>query len=378
MANVDGAEFVGCDLHYHADKPTFDKDPSTLEGHTHRPVSINGKRQLVIDMHSHCQVMAVWPLIKGRPEIGPEDPFNFHSPTDDDSSPFDKGPLSRVETVTDRLAEMDKQGVDMQVLSGAVEQYYYWSDRDLAAEIVSVQNDKLTEVAAAHPDRFVPLAHVALHHPDLAAEQLQHAVKNLGHRGCMITGSVNDLELSDPMFHPFWAKAEELDCVVFIHPRSFTAGGSRLEGKGFLKNIIGNPLETTVALSHLIYEGTLDRFPGLKIAAAHGGGYLPSFIGRSDHGHNSADRGARGDEKKKPSEYLKQLYFDTLVYNTENLSHLINECGIGQLMLGTDHPFGMTNENPVAHILSTPGLSDDDIEALLSGNAKKLFKVDHV
>ena len=139
--------------------------------------------------------------------------------------------------------------------------------------------------------------------------------------------------------------------------------------------MIGNPLETTTALAHLVYEGTLDRFPGLKIAVAHGGGYFASYIGRFNHGHNGGDRGGKGLEKKKPSEYLKMLYFDTLVYGTQNLAHLIEEVGVEQLMLGTDHDFGMTNRNPVAHLLSVKGLSEADIESILSGKAKELFKI---
>jgi aminocarboxymuconate-semialdehyde decarboxylase len=302
-------------------------------------------------------------LIEGRPELNGKNPFA-------------QGPLKPVEDLPTRLAEMDRMGIDMEVLSISVGQYFFWAERDLADRIVRLQNEKLTEVAAAHPDRFVPLGAVALQYPDLAAEQLDHAVKNLGHRGCMVTCSVDGKELSDPHFHPFWAKAEELGCVVFIHPRGFPDGARRFAGKGFLENIIGNPLETTMALAHLIYEGTLDRFPGLKIVAAHGGGYLPSYIGRFDHGHNSEDRGGRGAERKKPSEYLRQIYFDTLVYNTGNLTHLINECGIEQLVLGTDHPYGMTNVNPIAHLLSVPGLSEDDIEAVLSGTLKRLLNLD--
>ena len=358
----EGLEFVGCELTYRPDEPAFAKDPSTVESHTHRPITINGKRMLVIDMHAHSQVSDVWPLIEGRAELGGE---NF----------FAQGPLMSVEDLPTRLAEMDKMGVDMEVLSISVEQYFYWAERDLAAEIVRVQNEKLTEVSAAYPDRFVPLGAVALQHPDLAAEQLQHAVTNLGHRGCMITCSVEGQELSDPRFHSFWAKAEELGVVVFIHPRGFSQSDVRLAGRGYLTNVIGNPLETAVALAHLIYEGTLDRFPGLKIVAAHGGGYLPSYIGRFDHGHDSDDRGGRGGEARKPSDYLKQLYVDTLVYSTENLAHLIEVCGVSQIVLGTDHPFGMMNQNPIAHLLSVPGLNDADIEAILNGTVSRLLKL---
>ena len=359
----DGIDFVGCELTYRPDKPTFASDPSTVESHTHRPVTINGKRMLVIDMHAHSQVSDVWPLIEGRSELGGE---IFYA----------QGPLKRVEDLATRLAEMDRMGIDMEVLSISVEQYFYWAERDLAAEIVRVQNEKLTEVSVAYPDRFVPLGAVALQYPDLAAEQIEHAVKNLGHRGCMITCSVEGRELADPRFHPFWAKAEDLDIVVFLHPRGFAQSELRLEGRGYLSNVIGNPLETTVALAHLIYEGTLDRFPGLKIVAAHGGGYLPSYIGRFDHGHIGDDRGGRGAEAKVPSDYLKQLYFDTLVFKTENLAHLIEECGASQLVLGTDHPFGMMNLNPIAHLLSVPGLSDADIEAILNGTISKLLKLE--
>jgi aminocarboxymuconate-semialdehyde decarboxylase len=359
----DGIEFVGCDLTYHPDEPAFAKDPTTTKSHTHRTVTINGKQMLVIDMHAHSQVPDVWPLIDGRPELHGE---NF----------FAQGPLKPVEHLPTRLAEMDRMGIDMEVLSISVEQYFYWAERDLAAEIVRIQNEKLTEVTAAYPDRFVPLGAVALQYPDLAAEQLEHAVKNLGHRGCMITCSIDGHELSDPRFHPFWAKAEDLNVIVFIHPKGFVQSGSRLEGRGYLRNVIGNPLETAVALSHLIYEGTLDRFPGLKIVAAHGGGYLPSYIGRFDHGHSSNDHGGRGAEAKKPSDYLGRLYFDTLVYSTENLAHLIETCGVSQIVLGTDHPFGMMNQNPIAHLLSVPGLSEADIESILNGTIKELLKLD--
>jgi aminocarboxymuconate-semialdehyde decarboxylase len=354
-------EFVGCDLHYHADKPG-EKDPSTLESSTPRPVSINGKRMTVIDMHAHCQLSNVWPLVEGREELGGSNPY--------------EGQLKETENIDIRLRHMDEMGTDMEVLSIGSEQHFAWAEYDLAEQIVTMQNETLTEVCGANPDRFVPLGVVSMQHPKLAAAQLEHSVKNLGHRGCMITCNIMGQELSDSKFHPFWAKAEELGCVVFLHPRVSKTENKRLQGRGYLTNMIGNPLETTTALAHLIYEGTLDRFSGLKIAASHGGGYLPSYIGRFNHGHNSADRGGKGLEKKKPSEYLKMLYFDTLVYSTQNLAHLIEEVGVEQLMLGTDHDFGMTNRNAVAHLLSVKGLSDAEIESILNGKAKELFKID--
>jgi aminocarboxymuconate-semialdehyde decarboxylase len=270
---------------------------------------------------------------------------------------------------------MDATGIDVQALSIAVGQYFHWADPDLAAKIVRAQNEKLAEVCATHPERFVAIGAVALQHPDLAASQLEHAMKELGHRGVMVTGSVDGMELADPKCDPFWAKAEELGAVVFVHPRGFPAAEARLQGNGRLDNIIGNPLETTIALSHLIFEGTLDRYPGLKLVAAHGGGYLPAYIGRSDHCHSTDDRGCRGEEQKSPSDYLKQIYFDSLVYRTQNLQQLIDEAGASQIVLGTDYPYGMQNRNAVAHVLSVPGLTDDQREAILGGTLAELLKL---
>jgi aminocarboxymuconate-semialdehyde decarboxylase len=359
----DGVEFVGCDLQYHDDKPAFSKDPTTLECQTHRPVMVNGKRMLTVDVHAHCLIHGVKHLVEGRAELGGKDPFD------------DPGKV-RVADIPTRLEDMDAMGLDIQALSVLTPNHFNWAERELAEQLVSINNDKMAEICGDYPDRFVAFALVALQHPELAAQQLEHAVKKLGMRGAMIGANIEGEDLSDPRFHPFWAKAEELDVVIFIHPFDFKGGGDRLKGKGFLNNTIGNPLDTSIALAHMIYEGTLDRFPGLKIVAAHGGGFFPSYIGRYDHGHNSNDRGGRGDEVKKPSDYLKQLYFDTLVFGTENLAHLINTCGVDQLVLGTDHPAGMANINPVAHILSVPGLSEDDIEKVLGGTLQKLLKLD--
>ena len=362
---VAGITFVGCALSDMASATAsvaVARDPDTLQSDFPRPVVVNGKRMRVVDVHCHTEVSEVAPLVAGRKELGGMDPYR-------------KNPLTRARDVSVRLEDMDGTGIDVQALSISVGQYFHWAEPDLAAKIVLLQNEKLTEVCATHPDRFVPIGAVALQHPDLAAAQLEHAVKNLGHRGVMITGSLDGEEISNPRFNPFWAKAEELGVVVFLHPNGFDEGKKRLQGRGRLENIIGNPLETTVALSHLIFEGTLDRYPGVKLVAAHGGGYLPSYIGRSDHCHTSDDRGCRGAEEKKPSDYLKQIFFDSLVYRTENLRHLINEAGVGQIVLGTDYPYGMENRNAVAHVLSVPGLTDEERESILGGTLSGLLKL---
>jgi aminocarboxymuconate-semialdehyde decarboxylase len=199
-------------------------------------------------------------------------------------------------------------------------------------------------------------------------------MKKQGLRGAAIGGSVLGENFSDPKYHPVWAKAEELGAVLFIHPQSTPELSARFKGNGWLSNTIGNPLETTIALQHLIFEGTLDRFPALKIIAAHGGGYLPSYAPRSDHACFVSPQNCNAEIqlKKKPTEYLNQLYFDALVFTPEALRHLAAQVGASQIMLGTDHPIPW-EEHPVDHVFATTTLSDQDKAAILGGNAARLF-----
>ena len=318
-----------------------------------REVAINGKRIRTVDLHAHCHIPEANALLGYKQNfpslyIGPE-----------------------------RIQAMDEQGIDIEALS-INPNFWDKAERDQAAAVIKLQNEKLAEICAKIPDRFVGLASVSLAYPDLAAEQLQTAVKQLGLRGVIIGGSVNGTELSDPKLDPFWAKAEQLGIIVFIHPQGtpeLEASG-RLKGSGGLTNVIGNPLETTIALSHLIFEGTLDKYPGLKVCGAHAGGYLPSYVGRSD-----AMCANRPDQctvalKRKPSEYLRggQLYFDSMVFTEEGLRHLIAEVGIDHIVMGTDHPFAWTKTS-VDHILNQPGISDADRIAMLSETASKLLGI---
>jgi aminocarboxymuconate-semialdehyde decarboxylase len=316
-----------------------------------REVVVNGKRVRTVDLHAHCHV----------PEA--------------DALMGLKVPLASLLVSPERIKAMDQQGIDIEALS-LNPIFWYKAGPDLAGQVVKLQNEKLAEICAAQPDRFVGLASVALQHPDLAAAQLEDAVKNLGLRGALIAGSVNGEELSDPKFHPFWAKAEELGVLIFIHPQGSaelrTSG--RLKGNGVLENVIGNPLETTIALSHLIFEGTLDSYPGLKICAAHGGGYLPSYAARSDQGCVTFPARCTRALAKKPSEYLRQLYYDSMVFTSEGLHHLIAEVGASQIVMGTDYPFPWTTTS-VDHILNTPGLSDAERTAILGETAAKLLDI---
>lgn len=326
-----------------------------------REVVVAGRRVKTIDIHCHCFVPEIWELMKNFKEAQPLKQF-VDGP---------QAPKLNVNTLEFRLQQMDEWGIDIQAVSIAPE-YNYWADRDLARRIVQIQNQKIAELCAAHPNRFVGIGTVAMQYPDLATEQMEEGAKKLGLRGFEIGGSINGEELSAPKFHPFWAKAEELGSLIFIHPAGFAEGEKRFEGKGRLDNLIGNPLETTVALSHLIFEGTLDRFPGLKICAAHGGGFLPSYSGRSDRCFGDPQSCKTG--QKRPSEYLKQLYYDSLVFTNEGMRHMIAEVGASQIVLGTDYPFGWESD-VVGYILGVPGLNNDQKKAILNGNAAKLLRI---
>jgi aminocarboxymuconate-semialdehyde decarboxylase len=273
-----------------------------------------------------------------------------------------------------RLGEMDKQGVDIEVIS--INPFWYEAERDLAAEVCKINNETLAELCARHPDRFLAFASVTLQDPALAVEQLETAVKKFGMKGPAVGASCAGEEFSDPKFHKFWAKCEELGVLTFIHPQSTPELNKRFKGNGWLANTIGNPLDTTICLSKLIFEGTLDKFPRLKICSAHGGGYLPSYAPRSDHPCRVAPWHCNPEVKlkKKPTEYLRMMYYDTLVFTSEMLRHLAAEVGSDRLVIGTDHPIPW-HQDPVSHIMNAPGFSDDERIAMLGGTAAKLLGI---
>ncbi|MFO1161088.1 MAG: amidohydrolase family protein [Reyranellaceae bacterium] len=324
------------------------------------PVAVNGKKVKTIDVHAHCHFREAGALLGADAAAVQLPPV--------------RGAAEAFIEIDRRLKAMDTQAVDMEVLS--INPFWYGRDRDLAAQIVKIQNEKLAELCASKPDRFAAFASLTLQAPDLAVTELETAVKKQGLKGAAIGGMVAGVEFSDPRFHPVWAKAEELGVPLFIHPQGVPELSKRLSGNGWLGNTIGNPLETTIALSHLIFEGTLDRFPGLKVIAAHGGGFLPSYADRSDHACMVGPAGCSADIKlkKKPSEYLKQLYFDSLIFSPEAIRHLVAQVGSGQVVLGSDYPYPW-QLNPVDHIFACDSLKDDEKIAVLGGTAAKLLNI---
>jgi aminocarboxymuconate-semialdehyde decarboxylase len=328
--------------------------PQAAAPGTRREVRVGGKRVKVIDIHAHGAVAELADVVKGTP-----------------LERYTRGGLRPLGP--DRMQELDKRGIDVQVLDI---NFFWWyaADRDLATKIVQVQDEGLSKWCAAHPDRFVAFTSPALQFPELAAQQTEHAVKNLGMRGVAIGGHVAGEPLSLPKYDPFWAKVQELGVMVFMHPNNAenVAKMDAFSGAGDLGNVVGNPLETGLFLTHMIFDGTLDRFPGLKICGAHAGGYLPSYLGRTDVACDVRPN-AKCVNKRHPREYMHdQILADSMVFTAEGVRHLVAEMGPGQVVYGTDIPYVWPDT--VDAILEA-AIPDGQKEAILGGNLAKLLKL---
>ncbi|TQJ47082.1 MULTISPECIES: amidohydrolase family protein [Streptomyces] len=328
----------------------------------------------VVDFHGHLAVPAAEAIVAGTPGLAAElaAEQRAHSPA---SLAVNRAQLERLRPrltdVSARLADLDAMGVDAQVV-GPMPMHHYWADPATAARLARTVNEAVAAHCAAAPARLHGLGTVPLQHPDLAVTLLAEAVGELGLHGISVSTTVHGRELADPAHDPVWRAAEETGAVVFVHPWGCSLG-ERL-ATHYLGNTVGQPVETAVALSHLIFTGVLDRFPGLRLVAAHGGGYLPTYIGRSDHAWRvRAD--ARGCAEP-PSAYLRRMWFDALVYTPRALRHLVAEVGADRVVLGTDHPFDMGVGDPLAR-LDAAGLSPADRAAVAGGTALDLLLKGH-
>jgi aminocarboxymuconate-semialdehyde decarboxylase len=271
-----------------------------------------------------------------------------------------------------RMRDFDAMGLDAQVISPAPGQCYYNVPPEVGIQAARLVNQGVAAIAARMPRRIpAALGSVPLQAGgEAAAAELDYCMTDLGLRGVEVLAHVGDLELSDPGFEPFWAAAEALGAVVLIHPSGFTE--PRRFGRFYFSNVIGNPLDTTMALHHLIFDGVLERYPDLKIIASHGGGFLPAYSGRIDHAWG-ARSDSHGNLPKPPSYYLKKFYLDTIVFTPHQLAALVDLFGVEKILLGTDYPYDMGEYDPIGHVNSVPSLSGTDRAAIAGGNAKLLF-----
>jgi aminocarboxymuconate-semialdehyde decarboxylase len=324
----------------------------------------------IVDVHAHVLLPEIERAVAGRPGLAElralEDRRNGPEALKV-NGPMIAERLPRLTRVDARLADMDAAGVDVQIVSPSPSHYHYWADPGLAREVCELAAEGVAAHIGQAPDRLYGLGLAPLQHPELMTEALDHAL-GLGLKGVEISSHAPGRELSDPAYEPFWAHAAATGAVVFLHPFGCTLD-ERLD-RYYLSNIVGQPVENAVALSHLIFSGVLDRHPGLRILAAHGGGYLPTYPGRADHGWRVRPDARRCAEP--PSAYLRRIWFDSLVYEPAALRALIDAVGVSQVVLGSDHPFDMGVTDPVDRVRAALG-DGPDLDAVCGGNALRLF-----
>ena len=326
-----------------------------------------------IDVHCH---LATPPSRAGiephrRPEFEPYDYFMGQESIDHNKVMF-PSIVDQLTKPAARLEHMDRMGVDIQGLATFVSEYFYWAPAAEAAESARMQNDNLASAASAHPDRFALFgATVPLQDVDRAIAEMDRVVDELGFKGLQIGGTVDGHNLDEPRFRPFWAAVEAKGVPVILHPNGYPE--SHRFGDYFLTNCIGNPLETMVAVTRMIFGGLFEEHPGIKLVLLHGGGYLPFYCSRADHTWEVRPETRVKIPDRPPSDYMKMLYYDTMVFQPLYLRHLVEIVGADRVMLGTDYPFDMGETDPVGLIDATDGISAAERDEIKGGTAARLF-----
>ena len=337
------------------------------------PAHARGK-WFTADIHCHVRSDKAAALVEGHEEVSR---WFLETQASAESRAINRqnGERTRAQgnSAEQRIADMDHMGIDIQAISPAPRQTYYGADPDLGLATARILNDEIAEMCGCYPDRFTGLGTVPFQAPELALAELDRLHKSLGFRGIEIMTHVAGEDLSEPRFRKIFARCEELGLLVFMHPDGFTE--ARRFKDHYFANVIGNPLDSTVAVHHLIFGGVLEDHPNLKIVVAHGGGYLPAYSGRIDHAAS-----ARPDccERihRMPTSYLKRVYFDALVYTPHQLEYLVEQYGADHILMGTDYPADMGEDDPIGMIEGTPGLDDVERRAILGRNAARLLNLE--
>lgn len=327
---------------------------------------------LTVDCHGHMAVPAADELVRPHLPAAQLDAVKYASQASRDVNQIQNADRMPLMIGTEgRLKDMDRMGLDVQVMSPVPPQFNYQADAGLCAEASQIINDGLAG-AAASSDRLVAIGTVPLQDCDRAIAEMERCMGELGMPGLELGANAGSDEISAERLEPFWARAEELGATILLHPTSFAS--DRLS-QHYLTNVIGNPLETTVAVAHLIFDGVLDRYPGLKIILSHGGAYTAAYTARMDHAWG-ARPDCRGRISRPPSEYMAQLYLDTIVFATDQLEHLHRKFGADHLLIGTDYAFDMGEFDPIEHVQQTSGIDAEGVAKICGGNAVELFGLD--
>jgi aminocarboxymuconate-semialdehyde decarboxylase len=329
---------------------------------------------MMIDVHGHASVPAAAALAQSSPGFEAQLAANSSRYRDPQTAAYMNRITPewdhRLVAVSERMKMMNATGIASQFVSINPGQYYYWADESLATDLVETVNHHIAGLATDHPSAIVPIATVALQHPNLATEQLRDAMICKGMAGVQISTSAGGRDLSSPEFESLWSAAEETGAMIILHPLGSKELLDRL-APSYLNNIVGQPFESTLAISHLIFSGVLDRHPDLRICSVHGGGYFPHYLGRGDHAW-----GVRPDSHsmdRKPSEYLDRFWFDSLVHSPAILRALIDVVGADRVVIGTDYPFDMGDEHPDRTLASLDWLLPVDRQLIARENALSLL-----
>jgi aminocarboxymuconate-semialdehyde decarboxylase len=321
-----------------------------------------------IDVHTHVLTEETMGLLaKESPKIAPR-----LTPIDADIAvleaagvpyrPFPRGGYD----IERRLADMAAAEVDVQVLSATPQTYFYDQEPALAAACAAIQNDQIAKLTKTHPNHFLGIATLPMQAPQRAADELTRAVSSLGLRGAMIGSNALGKNLDDPSFEPLWSAAAELGAFMLIHPVS-VAGIDRLRSY-YLNNLIGNPLDTTIAAACLVFGGVLERYPKLKVLLVHGGGFVPYQCGRWVHGWHVRP------EPKVNIKRIDRFYYDTILHAKPQLEFLVSSVGPARVLLGSDYPYDMGTGECVRQVKALP-IAQTDKTKVLSANALTLLGV---
>lgn len=336
------------------------------------PADYGRPEGLTVDCHAHMAVPAADDLVRPHLPAAELDAVKYASQASRDVNAVqntDRMPL--MIGTEQRLKDMDWMGVDVQVMSPVPPQFNYQADAGLNTEASQIINDALAG-AAATSDRLVAIGTVPLQDCDRAIAEMERCMGELGMPGLELGANAGADEISAERLEPFWERAEELGATILLHPTSFAS--DRLS-EHYLTNVIGNPLETTVAVASLIFDGVLERYPGLKIILSHGGAYAAAYTARMDHAWG-ARPDCRGRISRPPSTFMEQLYLDTIVFATDQLDHLHRKFGADRLLIGTDYAFDMGEYDPIEHVQQTPGIDAAGAAKICGGNAVDLFGLD--
>lgn len=323
-----------------------------------------------IDVHSHVIPETIVQAMREQPEL-----YKTVIEGEGHQRKFVRGKVSfdlipEFYDADAKIESMDRKSIDISVISPGPQAFFYGLGADQALKTARIVNEGVAKMVAAHPARLRGMATLPMQHPDAAIDELERVVREYGFKAVEMGTAIGDTELADSRFRPVLRRIQELKVVVFAHPNTQGSAG-RLDCY-YLTNLIGNPLDTTVMVGKLMFSGALDELKDIKILLAHGGGFLPYQIGRFEHGHK-----VRPDTsavtKSNPLEMLKRFYFDALTHSPQAIRHLIDTVGSEHVVIGTDSPFDMGEEQPVARLDAVPGLTEKEREDVCYRSALQLF-----